>query len=57
MTAWQLAMKLHDTMGDNRLRFAARLTEMSDDLSNVVKEVDKNRKQVSASTCASGSSD
>jgi len=33
-------------MAENRLRFAQRLNEMSDELSNLVKEVDKNRKQV-----------
>lgn len=33
-------------MGDGRLRFAQRLNEMSEELSSLVKEVDKNRKQV-----------
>lgn len=32
-------------MGDNRVRFAQKLNEMSDELSNLVKEVDKTRKQ------------
>lgn len=41
-------MKLHDTMAENRLRFSQRLNEMSEDLSTLVKEVDKNRKQVTA---------
>lgn len=39
-------MKLHDTMAENRIRFAQRLNEMSDDLATLAKEVDKNRKQV-----------
>ena len=39
-------MRIHEMMAENRLRFAQRLNEMSDELSNLVKEVDKNRKQV-----------
>lgn len=39
-------MRIHDIMGDNRVRFAQKLNEMSDELSNLVKEVDKTRKQV-----------
>jgi len=39
-------MKIHEIMGDNRIRFAARLNEMSDELASLAKEVDKNRKQV-----------
>ncbi|KAK7060825.1 Rho GTPase-activating protein [Paramarasmius palmivorus] len=42
--AWQTSMRIHDTMGDNRIRFAQRLNEMSDELANIAKEVDKNRK-------------
>jgi hypothetical protein len=34
-------------MAENRMRFAQRLNEMSDELANLVKEVDKNRKQAS----------
>ncbi len=33
-------------MADNRLRFALRLNEMSDELATLAKEVEKNRKQV-----------
>lgn len=39
-------MKLHEVMADNRIRFAQRLNEMSDELASLAKEVDKNRKQV-----------
>ncbi|EEB90971.1 hypothetical protein MPER_10749, partial [Moniliophthora perniciosa FA553] len=42
--AWQASMRIHDTMGDNHIRFAQRLNEMSDELANIAKEVDKNRK-------------
>ncbi|KAG7093520.1 hypothetical protein E1B28_007194 [Marasmius oreades] len=44
VTAWQTSMRIHDTMGDNRIRFSQRLNEMSDELGTIVKEVDKNRK-------------
>ncbi|KAF9786398.1 RhoGAP-domain-containing protein [Thelephora terrestris] len=43
--AWQSGMKIHDIMGENRIRFAQKLNEMGDELSNLVKEVDKTRKQ------------
>lgn len=33
-------------MAENRMRFSQRLNEMSEELSTLVKEVDKNRKQV-----------
>ena len=33
-------------MADNRIRFSQRLNEMGDELSTLVKEVEKNRKQV-----------
>jgi len=43
---WQSSMRIHDIMGENRIRFAQKLNEMSDELSNLVKEVEKTRKQV-----------
>ena len=39
-------MKIHETMAENRIRFSQRLNEMSEDLANLAKEVDKNRKTV-----------
>ncbi|KAF9526110.1 GTPase activating protein [Crepidotus variabilis] len=45
VTAWQTSLRIHEMMAENRLRFSQRLNEMSDELSNLVKEVDKNRKQ------------
>lgn len=39
-------MRVHETMAETRLRFAQRLNEMSEELATIVKEVDKNRKQV-----------
>ena len=43
-------MKIHEAMAENRLRFAQRLNEMSEELATIVKEVDKNRKQVRLTT-------
>lgn len=40
-------MKIHEVMADNRMRFASTLNEMSEDLNNLAKEVDKSRKQAS----------
>ncbi|KAH7885795.1 hypothetical protein F5I97DRAFT_1875464 [Phlebopus sp. FC_14] len=45
VNAWQSSMKLHETMAENRIRFAQRLNEMSEELASLAKEVDKNRKQ------------
>lgn len=46
VAAWQTSMKIHESMAENRLRFAQRLNEMSEELATLAKEVDKNRKQV-----------
>lgn len=42
--AWQSTMKIHEIIGDNRIKFAHRLNEMSEELNALSKEVDKNRK-------------
>ncbi|KAI0272746.1 GTPase activating protein [Gloeopeniophorella convolvens] len=44
VSAWQTTMKIHEIIAENRLRFALRLNEMSEELGNLAKEVDKNRK-------------
>ncbi|UZJ56073.1 hypothetical protein CBS101457_005393 [Exobasidium rhododendri] len=44
VNTWQSFMRTHEVLGDNRLRFSQKLSEMSDELSNLSKEVDKNRK-------------
>ncbi|EPQ31318.1 uncharacterized protein PFL1_06843 [Pseudozyma flocculosa PF-1] len=43
--SWQSMMKTHEAVADNRIRFASKLTEMSDELNNLAREVDKSRKQ------------
>ncbi|KAJ7091339.1 Rho GTPase activation protein [Mycena belliarum] len=45
VSSWQSAMKIHESMGESRLRFSQRLNEMSEELATLAKEVDKNRKQ------------
>ncbi|KAG8728063.1 hypothetical protein FRC12_022048 [Ceratobasidium sp. 428] len=37
-------MKIHEIMGETRVRFAQRLAEMSDELASLAKEVERNRK-------------
>ena len=53
VNAWQSSMKTHEIMAQNRIRFAQRLNEMSDELASLSKEVDKNRKQVSCTVTLS----
>lgn len=53
VNAWQATLRVHELMAENRLRFAQRLNEMGDELANLAKEVDKNRKQVSIVLCFS----
>ncbi|GBE88171.1 hypothetical protein SCP_1204010 [Sparassis crispa] len=45
VSAWHQTMKNHEVLAENRLRFAQRLNEMSEELATLAKEVDKNRKQ------------
>ncbi|KAI8985727.1 GTPase activating protein [Trametes punicea] len=44
VNAWQSSMRTHELMAENRIKFAARLNEMSEELTNLAKEVDKTRK-------------
>jgi hypothetical protein len=44
VSAWHSLMKTHEVLGDCRVRFASKLGEISEELSNLSKEVDKNRK-------------
>ncbi|KDQ50698.1 hypothetical protein JAAARDRAFT_199693 [Jaapia argillacea MUCL 33604] len=45
VTAWQASLRVHEILAENRIRFAQRLNEMSEELATLAKEVDKNRKQ------------
>ena len=46
VNAWQASLRVHEQLAENRIRFAQRLHETSEDLLNLAKEVDKSRKQV-----------
>ena len=46
VSAWQKSLKIQETLADNRLGFAQKLSEMSEELKNLANEVDRNRKQV-----------
>ena len=56
-TAWEKSMKIHEVMADNRMKFASTLNEMSEDLNNLAKEVDRSRKQASTSRVSLGGRD
>ena len=42
--SWVSLLRTHELLGDNRLRFAGQLSDMSDELIVLGKEVEKNRK-------------
>jgi hypothetical protein len=42
--AYQDTLRLHDSLAQNRFKFATRLTEMADELSTLAKEMEKTRK-------------
>lgn len=44
VTSWISMLRTHELVGDNRLKFAAQLAEMSEELLTLSKEVEKNRK-------------
>ena len=46
VAAWQTTLRVHEMMAENRLRFSQRLNEMSEELSILAKEIERNRKQV-----------
>ncbi|GAA5877508.1 hypothetical protein JCM1840_003876 [Sporobolomyces johnsonii] len=44
VTSYLSLLRTHELLGDNRLKFAAQLADMSEELVTLGKEVDKNRK-------------
>lgn len=44
VSSWLTFLRTHELVGEHRLKFAAQLGEMSDELNALGKEVDKNRK-------------
>ncbi|KAF8491785.1 hypothetical protein JB92DRAFT_3005205 [Gautieria morchelliformis] len=45
VTAWQSSMRIHEVIAENRFRFAQRLSDISEELVNLAKHVDKGRKE------------
>jgi hypothetical protein len=45
--AYNATLKVHDTLAQNRLKFAQRLIDMSEELMNLAKEGERLRKVVS----------
>ena len=45
--SWHSMMRVHESIGEGRLRYAAKMNEISEELLQLHKEVDKSRKQVS----------
>ncbi|BGP41630.1 Rho GTPase-activating protein [Rhodotorula kratochvilovae] len=44
VSSWLSLLRTHELLGENRLKFAAQLSEMSDELAVLGKEVEKSRK-------------
>lgn len=44
VSSWHTILATHEPLADGRIRFAQKLAEMSEELNNLVKEVDRNRK-------------
>lgn len=44
VNSWSSLLKTHELVGDNRLKFAQQLSEMSEELLGISKDVDRTRK-------------
>lgn len=44
VSTWHSFLRTHELLADNRLKLAAQLSEMSDELNTLAKEADRNRK-------------
>lgn len=44
VSSYHTILSTHEHLGESRLKFAQRLGEMSEELNNLIKEVDRNRK-------------
>ncbi|KIJ55136.1 hypothetical protein M422DRAFT_151215 [Sphaerobolus stellatus SS14] len=45
VAAWQTSMRIHEVIAENRFRFAQRLLDISEELLNLCKHVEKSRKE------------
>jgi hypothetical protein len=44
--SWINLLKLHESIGENRVKFAAAIQEISEDVTTLYKETDRTRKNV-----------
>lgn len=44
-SAWTSSLKVHENIGEQRIKFASDITEVADDLQLLVKDTEKARKQ------------
>lgn len=44
-SAWSSSLKVHENIGEQRIKFASDITEVADDLQLLVKDTEKARKQ------------
>lgn len=53
VTAWQTALKVHETVAEARMAYAKNLYEMSNELSEIISKTEQTRKAVRAMTTCS----
>jgi hypothetical protein len=44
--AWTVMLKMHETIGEQRLKFGSDISEIVEDIGFLVKDIDKKRKMV-----------
>jgi hypothetical protein len=47
--SWTNILKIHETIGEQRLKFGSEISEIAEDISFLIKDIDKKRKTVSES--------
>jgi hypothetical protein len=47
--SWTSILKIHETMGEQRLKFGSEISEIAEDIGFLIKDIDKKRKMVSLS--------
>lgn len=47
--SWISILKIHETIGEQRLKFGSEISEIAEDISFLIKDIDKKRKMVSLS--------
>lgn len=44
--AWTVMLKMHETIGEQRLKFGSDISEIVEDIAFLLKDIDKKRKMV-----------